>query len=58
MFEIIKTIYIFGLAMIPIWALGMYLSQYLENQPTSNKFRQWWSRNVVDLDDLYCEEAE
>jgi hypothetical protein len=30
-----------------------FITKYLDNKPKSNKIRQWWSRHVCDLDDLY-----
>jgi hypothetical protein len=30
-----------------------FITKYLDNKPKSNKIRQWWSRYVCDLDDLY-----
>jgi len=29
------------------------LTEYLYSKPKSNKFRQWWSNHIVDLDDKY-----
>ena len=29
------------------------ITKYLYPKPKSNKIRQWWSRYVCDLDDLY-----
>jgi len=29
------------------------ITKYLYPKPKSNKIRQWWSRHVCDLDDLY-----
>jgi hypothetical protein len=35
-----------------ILILGL-LTEYLCTKPKSNKFRQWWSNHIVDLDDRY-----
>jgi hypothetical protein len=41
-------------ALFGITALTMVLlTGYLGGKPKSNKFRKWWSENVVDLDNLY-----
>jgi len=29
------------------------LTQYLDKQPKDNKFRQWWSNHICDLDNKY-----
>jgi hypothetical protein len=29
------------------------LTRYLYDKPKLNKFRQWWSNHVVDMDDKY-----
>jgi hypothetical protein len=29
------------------------LSQYLDGKPKDNKFRQWWSKHICDLDNKY-----
>jgi enamine deaminase RidA (YjgF/YER057c/UK114 family) len=31
------------------------VTDYLEDKPKTNKFRQWWSNNVVDLDNRYSD---
>ena len=37
-----------------ITALTMVvLTGYLNGKSKSNKFRKWWSKNIVDLDNLY-----
>jgi len=28
-------------------------SDYLTDKPKTNKFRQWWSRHICDLDNNY-----
>ena len=30
-------------------------SEYLSTKPKTNKFRQWWSDNIVDLDNRFYE---
>ena len=29
------------------------LTQYLDSKPKDNKFRQWWSNHICDLDNKY-----
>lgn len=31
------------------------VTDYLEPKPKTNKFRQWWSNNIVDLDNRYSD---
>ena len=42
-----------------VFAITMYtivkVTDYLEPKPKTNKFRQWWSNNVVDLDNKYSD---
>ena len=40
---------LFGIIALTI----VILTGYLDGKPKSNKFRKWWSENVVDLDNLY-----
>jgi hypothetical protein len=40
------------LAVSLILILGL-LTGHLCSKPKSNKFRQWWSNHIVDLDDKY-----
>ena len=38
----------------PVILISMALiTRYLDNKPKSNKIRQWWSRHICDLDNLY-----
>jgi len=30
-------------------------TKYLQDKPKTHKFRQWWSNNMVDLDDNFSE---
>ena len=30
-----------------------FMTRYLDAKSKSNKIRQWWSNNIVDLDDRY-----
>lgn len=53
MVTIIKTIVILGIISIPLYASVGILSQYLERKSKTSKLRQWWSNNVVNLDDRY-----
>jgi nucleoside recognition membrane protein YjiH len=32
-----------------------YITNKLSNAPKPNKFRQWWSKHIVDLDGKYKE---
>jgi hypothetical protein len=29
------------------------ITDYLEGKPKEHKFRQWWSKHICDLDNLY-----
>jgi len=29
------------------------VTEYIDNKPKTNKFRQWWSNHIVDLDKRY-----
>lgn len=40
---------LFGITALTI----VVLTGYLDGKPKSNKFRKWWSKNIVDLDNLY-----
>jgi hypothetical protein len=40
---------LFGITALTI----VTLTGYLSGKPKSNKFRKWWSENIVDLDNLY-----
>ena len=52
MFILKLLIILFALSIGAIISI-MYISGILEDKPKSNKFRQWWSNNIVDLDDRY-----
>lgn len=45
------------LILLAISAISMVtifkVTEYIDNKPKTNKFRQWWSRHIVDLDNRY-----
>lgn len=45
------------LVLLAISTIGMVtifkVTEYVDNKPKTNKFRQWWSRHIVDLDNNY-----
>lgn len=49
----LKIYAIFVLAFLLLMVLVNELSNYLGDKPKTNKIRQWWSRNIVDLDNKY-----
>ena len=49
-FNIFVIIVVIGIFLIIVVGL---LTTELQEKPKSNKFRQWWSNNIVDLDDRY-----
>ena len=54
MFILKLLIILFALSIGAIISI-MYISGILEDKPKSNKFRQWWSNHIVDLDGKYEE---
>jgi hypothetical protein len=44
-----------SLIMCFIMVMFIKVTDYLENKPKTNKFRQWWSNNMVDLDNKYSD---
>ena len=50
---IIKLLIILMALSVIIFMFILETSARLENKPRSNKFRQWWSKHVVDLDGKY-----
>jgi|LauGreDrversion4_2_1035121.scaffolds.fasta_scaffold445537_2 hypothetical protein len=54
MFILKLLIILFALSIGVIISI-MYISGILEDKPKSNKFRQWWSNHIVDLDSKYEE---
>ena len=54
--ETFKTIIIVWF--IIFWPLVMVIvvtTGYLQDKSPMNKFRQWWCRNIIDLDNSYDE---
>jgi hypothetical protein len=47
---ILKLLIILATFSIGIIVFTMYISSILEDKPKSNKFRQWWVKHIVDLD--------
>lgn len=33
--------------------IGSAITNYLEKKPNTNRFRKWWSNNIIDLDNRY-----
>lgn len=52
MFIVKLLIILFALSIGTIISI-MYISSILEDKPKSNKFRQWWTKHIVDLDNEY-----
>ena len=50
---IVKLLIILAALSVGSMVLIMYISSVLENKPKSNKFRQWWVKHIVDLDNEY-----
>jgi len=59
MMSIYKSIAIWyftiSLIMCFIMVVFVKVTDYLEDKPKTNKFRQWWSNNMVDLDNRYSD---
>jgi integral membrane sensor domain MASE1 len=49
-FNIFVIAIIIGIFLITVVGL---LTTELQEKPKSSKFRQWWSNNIIDLDDRY-----
>ena len=45
------------LVLISLFMISILLiehtSNYLEKKPKSNRFRKWWTNNIVDLDNRF-----
>ena len=52
------------MAMLKAWLIGVIISltimyvfdrvtKYLDGKPKDNRFRQWWSNHICDLDNKY-----
>ena len=52
---LIKSYLIFAVISLTVFIAIFKFTEYLDNKPKSNKLRQWWSRHIVDLDNLYHE---
>lgn len=52
---IVKLLIILAALSIGLIILIMYISTILEDKPKSSKFRQWWTKHIVDLDGKYEE---
>jgi len=48
-----KTIVILVLISIASMVLVDMITKHLDTKPKTNKFRQWWSNNVCDLDNRF-----
>lgn len=50
------TIYLIGVCIGFLLTISVfYITDRLNDVPRSNKFRQWWSKHIVDLDGKYEE---
>jgi hypothetical protein len=49
----IKLYMLIGLFSVPVMLGIVVITEHLSKTPRANKFRKWWSNNVVDLDDRY-----
>lgn len=50
------TIYLIGVGIGCVFTLSIfYITDRLNDVPKSNKFRQWWSKHIVDMDGKYEE---
>jgi hypothetical protein len=52
---IIKIYLLLVLISIPTFIGTILITECLVKIAKTNKFRKWWSSNVVDLDDKYVE---
>lgn len=52
---IAKLFIILAALSVGIIIFVMYISTVLEDKPNTNKFKQWWSKHIVDLDGKYEE---
>lgn len=52
---IVKLLIILAALSVGLMVFTMYVSSILEDKPKTNKFRQWWSNHIVDLDGKYEE---
>lgn len=49
----IKMYALFVMFFVVLMAAVKTISDYLQGKPKSNRFRKWWTNNMVDLDNLY-----
>lgn len=49
----IKILLIAAAISLSLFFAIIKISEYLDGKPKSSKLRQWWSNNIVDLDNRY-----
>jgi hypothetical protein len=49
----IKSLLIVQFCFMVFLILIDQITQYLDGKPKEYKFRQWWSKHICDLDNLY-----
>jgi hypothetical protein len=49
----IKIFLIFAATSFILFLIMSLITRELDKKPKSNKIRQWWSNNIVDLDNHY-----
>lgn len=50
---VFKILGLLFLASLPLYIVMGVTTEILSKKPKENKFRQWWSRHIVDLDGKY-----
>jgi hypothetical protein len=53
MIMIIKIFLLFCIISVASVLIMGFITYKIDKKPKSNKFRQWWSRHIVDLDNKY-----
>lgn len=52
--HLIKIIYILGFTIFVILVFSFeVITKHLEKKPKTHRLRRFWSRHIVDLDNLY-----
>lgn len=51
----LKIMLYLSLSIVLLMAIIVKTTEYLQDKPKTNKFRQWWSNNIVDLDNRYSD---
>jgi hypothetical protein len=50
---IIKILFMLASISFSLFLIMGLITRELDKKPKTNKFRQWWSRHIVDLDNSY-----